>query len=246
MTNEVVNKNEFVALRYSGSANGVLFDSNEEENIKKLHQDANAREVIVVVGKGMVVPGLDKALEGKEIGVRYEVSFDSRDRFGERKRELVKTIPLKVFTEKQINPYPGLTLAIDNMTARVITVSGARVITDFNNPLASKSLHYSFMITRKVTDEQERVRALFEVSFKFAPEFEIKDKITIKGPQILEMYVKAFSDMFKELVGKELAFELKVLPAGDAKKNEFMHDDHSAEHDHVHEHDSAHDHNHAH
>ena len=242
MTNEIVKKNEFVALRYTGSANGVLFDSNEEENIKKLHQDATAREIIVVVGKGMVVLGLDKALEGKEIGVRYEVSFDAREGFGERKRELVKTIPLKVFTEKQINPYPGLTLVIDNMTARVITVSGARVITDFNNPLSIKSLHYSFMITRKVTDEQEKVRALFEVSFKFAPEFEIKDKITIKGPQILEMYVKAFSDMFKELVGKELAFELKNPPARDANAHEHG----SVEHDHTHEHNHAHEHDHTH
>ncbi len=203
-----VQKDEFVALRYTGKANGVLFDSNEEDQVKKLHPDAEARESIVVVGRGMIVPGLDKALEGKEIGTRYEVSFDAKEGFGERRREMVKTIPLKVFTEKQVHPYPGMTLVMDNMTARVITVSGARVITDFNSPLAGKTLAYSFTIARRVTDEDEKVRALFELSFKAIPTYEIKEQVIVKGPKILEAYTKAFSPLFKELVGKELSFEV--------------------------------------
>ncbi len=226
---DIIQKNEFVALKYTGEANGVLFDSNEEEYVKKLHADAQAHEIIVVVGRGMVVPGLDIALEGKEIGKRYDVSFEAREGFGERRRELVKTIPLKVFTEKQIKPYPGLILAIDNMTARIITVSGARVITDFNNPLAGKSLHYSFAVTRRVTDEQEKICALFEVSFKGIPEFEVKDTIVVKGPHVLEGYSKAYSPMFKELIGKELEFELKTPSAEE-------HADHSHDHDHDHTH----------
>jgi len=133
----------------------------------------------------------------------------SKNGFGERHREMVKTIPLKIFTEKQINPYPGLVLNMDNMIARIITVSGARVITDFNNPLAGKDLEYKFTITRKVEDESEKVNALFEVLLRMVPEFEIKDKIIIKGPKFFEVIVKEFSDQFKEMVGKELAFELK-------------------------------------
>ena len=232
---ETVKKGEFVALKYTGKANGVLFDSNEAENVKKLHPDAEARETIVVIGKGMVVPGLDKALEGKEIGKRYDISLSAKEGFGERRREMVKTIPLKVFTEKQVAPYPGLTLAIDNMTARIITVSGARVITDFNNPLAGKTIDYSFTITRQVNDEQEKIRALFEISFKGIPEFETKDKITVKGPEVLEMYVKAFSPLFKETIGKELVFELKLPPTGKHAEH-----DHSYEHDHKHDHDHQH------
>lgn len=232
---ETVKKGEFVALKYTGKANGVLFDSNEAENVKKLHPDAEARETIVVIGKGMVVPGLDKALEGKEIGKRYDISLSAKEGFGERRREMVKTIPLKVFTEKQVVPYPGLTLAIDNMTARIITVSGARVITDFNNPLAGKTIDYSFTITRQVSDEQEKIRALFEISFKGIPEFETKEKITVKGLEVLEMYVKAFSPLFKEIIGKELVFELKLPPTGKHAEH-----DHSYEHDHKHDHDHQH------
>jgi FKBP-type peptidyl-prolyl cis-trans isomerase 2 len=188
----------------------------------------------------MLVPGLDKALAGKEIGKRYEVMFDAREGFGERRIDLVKTIPLKIFTEKNIAPYPGLALAMDNMTARVIAVSGARVITDFNNPLAGKALKYDFIITRIVTDEQEKARALFEISFKSVPEFIIGEKIVVIGAQILEAYAKAFSPLFKELLGKELAFELKTPPTEETSssaREQGQRNTHADEkHGHVHAH----------
>src|SRR3989338_9017920 len=205
---ETVQKNEFVALKYTGYANGVFFYSNEEAHIKQIHPQAEARELILVVGKGMIVPGLDKALEGKEIGKSYEITLSAREGFGERRRDLVKTIPLKVFTEKEVHPYPGLVLTMDDMVVKILTISGARVITDFNNPLAGKELKYTFRVTRKVTDETEKARALFEV----------KDTIVVKGPKILEVYAKGFSSVFKELMGKELSYEFKELPSDKKRK----------------------------
>lgn len=206
-----VKKGDFVALRYSGFANNKLFDSNIEGEIEKIHPNAKAKDFIIVVGKSMVVPGLDNALEGKELDKEYEVNVSAKDGFGPRNPKMVKTIPLKVFTEKQVMPQPGMVLNLDNSVAKIIAVSGARVITDFNNPLAGKDLMYKFKIVKEVTDENERIKALFEVMFRVIPEFEVKDKIIIKGPQILEAYVKAFSGQFKEMAGKELGFELKEM-----------------------------------
>jgi len=206
---EIAKKKDFVELKFSGYANGELFDSNIEEDLKKLNPKAKPKELIIVIGQGMVVEGLDRELEGKEIGKEYEINIKAKDGFGERKKELVKTIPLKVFTEKEIYPRAGMVLTMDNMLAKVIAVSGARVITDFNNPLASKDLKYKIKIVRKVDDEKEKAKALFEFIFRFVPEFEIKDEIIVKGDKLLEYYVKSFSDKFKELIGKSLKFEEK-------------------------------------
>lgn len=225
MANETAQKNDFIGLRYSGYANGVLFDSNEEENLKKLHPEAKAEELVIAVGKGMVVLGLDKALEGKEIGRKYEVTMSAREGFGERRRELVKTIPLRVFHEKNIEPYAGQTLLMDTMTARVLTISGARVITDFNNPLAGKELKYSFTITRKLTDEKEKTEALFKILFKFVPNYEIgQDAIVVRGPAVLEGYVNAYGLLFKELLGKELRFVLEKQKNKEEKEAEEGHE----------------------
>lgn len=206
---EVANKNDFIELKFSGYAQGELFDSNILEDIVKINPKAVPQKTIVAVGQGMVVSGLDKALEGKEIGKTYEITVSVKEGFGERRRELVKTIPLKVFTEREIMPRPGMSVTLDDMLARIIAVSGARVVTDFNNPLAGKELNYKFTILRKVTDEKEKCEAVFSVMFKFMPEFEVGEHITVKGPKVLEVFVNAFKEKFKEMIGKELKFELK-------------------------------------
>jgi FKBP-type peptidyl-prolyl cis-trans isomerase 2 len=210
LMSEKVKKKDFVELKYSGYANGDIFDSNIEEDIKKLNSEIKAKKTVVCVGEEMVVKGLDNTLEGKEIGKEYEIEFGFKEGFGERKRELLKTIPLKIFTEKKIDPRAGMVLTLDNYMVRIITVSGARVVTDFNNPLAGKNLKYKFKIIRIVEDDKEKVEALFEIFWKFVPEFSLEEsKIVVKGPKGLEVFVNEFGGKFKELMGKELVFEEK-------------------------------------
>ena len=202
---EIANKKDFVELKFTGYSNGQIFDSNVEEDLKKIDPNGKVKETIIVVGEGMLVPGFDKAVEGKEIGKDYEIVVSAKEGFGERNKTLMKTIPLKIFTEKEIRPYPGLVLAMDNTIAKVIAVSGARVMVDFNNPLAGKDLKYKFKIARKITDDKEKAKALFEFMFKFVPDFEVTEKeVIISGPKFVEVYAKAFSPKFKELMNKEL------------------------------------------
>jgi len=206
---EVAKKKDFVELKFTGYANGSIFDSNVDEDLKKMSPDAKPKETIVIVGESMLVPGFDKELEGKEIGKDYEIKVTAKEGFGERRRELIKTIPLKIFTDKKVNPYPGLVLAMDENLARVITISGARVVTDFNNPLAGKDLVYKFNIVRKITDDKEKARTFFVQTFRFIPDFEIKEnEVVVKGPKVLERFVDALKEKFKEFVGKELKFSL--------------------------------------
>lgn len=203
-TSEKTKRNDFVEIQYTGYANDKIFDSNIPEDLKSLDPKEKPRKIVVSIGQNMLVPGLDKALENKSPGTEYEVELSPKESFGERKQELIKTLPLKIFQEKNTTPRPGMVFALDNSLVKILAVSGARVITDFNNPLAGKNIKYKFKILRKVTDEKEKAAALFEALFKFLPEFEIKDKIIIKGPKSLEILVKTYAPKFKELLGREL------------------------------------------
>lgn len=239
-----IQKNDFVEIKFSGYANGQLFDSNIAEDLKKISPKEQERQTVVVVGQAMLVPGLDKALEGKEIGKDYDVKFGFKDGFGERKRDLMKIIPLKIFTEKNIAPKPGMAFALDDSLVRIIAVSGARVTVDFNNPMAGKDLEYKFKIVRKVEDEKEKATVILEMLFRFKPDFEIKDgKVVIKGKKGLDMFVKAFNEKFKEIMGKELGFEeIKEEKGKEIKKEEHSHEGHDhSEHEHEHSHE-GHDH----
>lgn len=207
---ETTKKKDFIEILYTGYTNGNVFDSNIPEDLKKIDPRAEPKKTILVIGEGMVVPGLDKALEGKEINKEYKISLLAKDAFGPRDRSLLKTIPLKVFTEKNIDPKPGMVLALDTSLAKILTISGARVITDFNNPLAGKDVDYKFKIIRVLSDEKEKAISLLEQLFRFTPDFEIKEKdLIVKGPKTFEVFISAFKDKVKEIMGMELKFEEK-------------------------------------
>jgi len=206
---DIVKKNDFIEIKFSGYSDGKVFDSNIEEDLKKLNPEGKPNQTIVIVGQGMVVPGLDKALEEKEIGKDYEVKLTPKEGFGERDRSLVKVIPLSAFTEKNIYPKIGMVFAIDNYLVKILAISGARVTADFNNPLAGREVAYKFKITRKVEDVKEKATFVFNAFMRMVPEFEVKEDIIVKGPKQLEIFVHGFKDKFKELIGKDLKFELK-------------------------------------
>lgn len=208
-TTKSTKKGDFVEILYTGYTNGNVFDSNIPEDLKKIDDKAAPKKTIVVIGERMVVPGLDAALENKEIGKEYEILLKAKEGFGERDKNMLKTIPLKVFTEKNINPKPGMAFAIDNMLVKIVAVSGARVITDFNNPLAGKEITYKYKITRILEDEKEKASSLLEQMLQFIPEFEIKsDELIIKGEKRMEALVPMFKDKIKSLLNKDLKFEL--------------------------------------
>jgi FKBP-type peptidyl-prolyl cis-trans isomerase 2 len=201
-------KKDFVEIEFTGYANNELFDSNVKDDLKKLDTKAEPKKTIVSIGEKMLVVGLDKALEGKEIGKEYEASFGPKEGFGERRKDLIRTIPMKVFLEKQILPKAGMVLNIDDYIVKVVSVSGGRVLADFNNPLAGKEIRYKFRILKIVEDEKEKCEAVIESLFKIMIPFEIRgNEVVLKGPKGFDMFVNVFKPRFKELMGKELVFE---------------------------------------
>ncbi|KHO49968.1 MAG: FKBP-type peptidyl-prolyl cis-trans isomerase SlyD [archaeon GW2011_AR6] len=136
---EKVKEKDFIELEFTAKTEeGKVFDTTNKKDAKEagLPADADYAPVKLCVGEGQLLRGLDKQLIGKEVGKGYEIQLSPEEAFGQRDSKLVKIIPLKVFHEKQVNPYPGLALAIDNLIATVRAVSGGRVITDFNHPFA--------------------------------------------------------------------------------------------------------------
>jgi len=217
---KLTKKGDFVELRFTGKANNSIFDSNIEEDLKSIDSKAEPKETIVVIGENMLVPGLDKELEKKEIGKEYTIKISSEDAFGPRRRELVRTIPLSVFTQQKINPHPGASLLMDNHLVRIITISGARVVTDFNNPLAGKDLEYKFSIVKIIDDEKKKAEVLFEFFFKTIPEFEIlNNEIIVNLPEKVDPLIKMFSEKFNTLMGKTLKLKENKKEEKEEDKN---------------------------
>jgi len=202
-TKSPTKKGDFAEIEFIGKANGEIFDTNIREEAEKINLEIETKPLIVCIGQEMLVKGFDKELEDKEIGKKYKIKLSPEDAFGTRNKELIKIIPLRIFKEKDIAPYPGAVLNLDGLLAKILTVSGGRVITDFNNPLSSKEIEYDFTILRKVIDENEKINSLQDFFFKKRFEFSVGDKKIIFDKEA-EPFVKMLGQKFKEILGKEV------------------------------------------
>ncbi len=206
---EKINKNDFVEIEFTGYSQGLAFDTTSKEEANKLGLEADVKPIIISVGNQMIINGFDNALAGKEIGKEYTINIQPKEAFGPRNPSLIRTIPLKVFVQKQINPYPGLTVQLDNYLAKILSVSGGRVIVDFNNPLAGKEIEYKFKVTKKVNDEKDKVNAIQDFFFKQRFEFEFKDKKVIFKEEKLRPLIELMNPKLKEISGFDFLVEDK-------------------------------------
>jgi len=183
----VLKKGDFVEIEYTGKVKegNIIFDTTDEKVAKEhnLHGHDFSPQVICV-GEEQALPGIDKNLEGKEIGKEYDIEIKPEDAFGNKNAKLIQLIPTNKFKQQNIQPMPGLQINIDGMVGIVKTVSGGRTMIDFNHPLAGKDLLYKIKINKKIEDDKEKLKGYVKLSLGMKDfNAEIKEgnaKITLK------------------------------------------------------------------
>lgn len=125
-----------VRIHYTGALNdGTTFDSS---------QDRDPLEF--TVGSGEVIPGLDNAMPGMEIGESKTVTIPCDEAYGPVNPEAMQTvereqipdhIPLDLGTALQVQDQSGQTMAVT-----VAEVTDEKVVLDANHPLAGKDLTF--------------------------------------------------------------------------------------------------------
>lgn len=162
-----IKKGDFIELDYTGKLadTGDVFDTTVEAVAKKEHihgKDSSYGSIIVALGEGQLLPGLDRDLVGKEVG-KHNITVADVDGFGKKSAKLLRLVPAKVFAKENIRPYVGLQVNVDNQMGTVRSASGGRIIVDFNHPLSSKDLVYDVDVKRIVTDKKEQVESFFKM-----------------------------------------------------------------------------------
>ena len=85
-------KDDFIELEFTAKfEDGIIFDTNIPEQAKKLNIK-DVKPLALSIGHDMIIKGLDKELEEKEIGKKYSVKIQPEDAFGLRNKELIKMI----------------------------------------------------------------------------------------------------------------------------------------------------------
>lgn len=216
-------KKDFIEIEFTGTVKdtGEIFDSNIKKDVEKMHEghdhsqekhDMSVKPFVFSLGEGMFLQGVDDFLVGKNSEAKeYEIDLTPEKAFGLRDSKLVQVIPIKVFYTQRINPVPGAVFNFDGRLGKILSVNGGRVMTDFNNMLAGKNVHYKIHVKRKVTDINEKVKALLDFFFRQEFKFEVKDKklfveVSEKDSKQkgLSQFLLLFKDKFKEILDLDL------------------------------------------
>jgi FKBP-type peptidyl-prolyl cis-trans isomerase SlyD len=139
-----------VAFHYTlTSANGETLDSSQgRDPLKYLHGASN------------IVPGLEKAMEGKSAGDEFKVEVKPEEAYGDVNPALVQKVPRAAFEDApEIKPGMQFQAQGPNGEVQIITVkevSGEEVTVDGNHPLAGQMLHFDIAVedVRKATDDE--------------------------------------------------------------------------------------------
>ena len=160
----------------------AVFDTTDPEVAKKSGLDKNVKPVIICLGKNVILPGLEAALVGKEIGKDYSIELEPENAFGKKDTKKIELIPTAKFKKEGMQPQPGMQVNIDGQLAVIKRVSGGRTLVDFNHPLAGITVTYDIKIVREVSEPGEKLSAFIPGETKFengvatVPEFPEESK----------------------------------------------------------------------
>jgi FKBP-type peptidyl-prolyl cis-trans isomerase 2 len=101
-------------------------------------------------GNGQIIPGLEKALIGLEVGEEKVVEVAPEDAYGVVNPRAFQVIPKKSLPQ-DIEPKAGMFLAMqapngESVPVRISEVNDDSVVIDLNHPLAGKTLNFRVKI----------------------------------------------------------------------------------------------------
>lgn len=139
---------KFVQIEYTGTFdNGEIFDSN-----------VGRQPLEFQIGSGMIITGLEKAIQGMEINDVKDITILPEDAYGDYNLDYVITVP-RDDVEQNFHPEEGMIISIQLesgqlIPARITAVNPDNVTLDLNHPLAGKTLHFNVKLIA-VNDDQQ-------------------------------------------------------------------------------------------
>ncbi len=226
----MIRKGDFVRISYTAKLeDGTVIDSTDESVAREhgvYEEGARYGDIVVVVGEGHVLKGLDEDLEGKEVGYRGSVEVPPEKAFGEYDEDNKEVISITKFSEK---PMPGQRVKVGEKTGIVEKVIGRRAVVDFNHPLAGKKIIFDYEIKEMVEDPKEKIKYLFLIytGRELVPKIRA-GKVTVEVPKdasfnqffLLGKYT-VVDQIFKHMDDvKEVVFTEKFVRPGEEDKGE--------------------------
>jgi FKBP-type peptidyl-prolyl cis-trans isomerase SlyD len=115
-----------------------------EQGQESIESSQGREPLAILYGHGNIIPGLEKAMEGREAGESFSVDVPAAEAYGEKREGLTQRVPKKHFGDQRLAP--GMQVVLNtNFGPRAVTIEkvGMSVVdVDLNHPMAGKDLHF--------------------------------------------------------------------------------------------------------
>lgn len=139
-----VKEGDTVQVHYTGKLDdGTVFDSSRERN----------EPLEFTLGKGQLIPGFEKAVEGMSEGDSTSVDIPTDEAYGERREDLELEVAKNELPDN-VEPEVGMQLQMQQqengkaIPVQITKVTEDKVMLDANHPLAGKDLTFDIELVK--------------------------------------------------------------------------------------------------
>jgi peptidylprolyl isomerase len=220
---------EFALVEYTlrVKETGEVIDTTSEEEAKKAGvYDSKERygPRLVIVGEGRLIEGLEEAVKQLEEGQEVEIEIPPEKGFGKRDASKIKILPKSQFLRNNIIPEPGKIVEINGQLAIIRSVTGGRVVVDFNHPLAGKTLTAKVKLVKVLKSPQEK---LLHLMLRRLPAFVKPEDVKVEydAAERYARYVfneKALLVQDMQVIKRIVVAEVKKFMSPEVRKLDFV------------------------
>ena len=165
-----INNGDFVRVNFTGKTvdTDEVFDTTYEEVAIEagiFDDNKTYKAIPIAVGGNHLLPAIEEAIIGLDVGDKKTVEVDSDNAFGPRDPSLIQLVPMREFKKQGMTPVQGMRIQSQGSTGKILTVNGGRVRVDFNHELAGKDLVYDVEITEIIEDVDEKIKSMIELHY---------------------------------------------------------------------------------
>jgi len=148
-----------MAIKEENSVVGIEYELKEAGKDEILDSNKGGAPLEFVIGKGQIIPGLEKGLVGMSEGESADILVKAEEAYGLRDEEAVQKLPREQFEgielEKGMQLY-GQGQQGETIQVTVVDFDDKDVTVDFNHPLAGKDLMFNVtVVSERDATEQE-------------------------------------------------------------------------------------------
>ena len=142
-------QNKVIEIHYIlKDKNGELLDSSQGQ-----------APLAFIHGTGNIILGLEKELENRKVGDKFNATIQPAEAYGIRDEKLIQTVPLSNFKDKtQVKLHNQFRVETKEgpRLATITKIEDEKVTIDQNHPLAGEELHFEVevMTIRDATEEE--------------------------------------------------------------------------------------------